>query len=87
MVDLINGLQWPGMVTNVIGSWLMTSSHPIKRHIGFWFFIASNVCWAVWGFQASAYALIVMQFALAILNIRGLCKTEPAAGSGPPTHG
>jgi hypothetical protein len=38
----------------------------------------SNVLWIVWGWYAKAYALMVLQVALAALNIRGVAKNDPA---------
>ena len=34
--------------------------------------------WVAWGWYAHAYALIVLQFGLAVLNIRGVAKNERA---------
>ncbi len=73
MLDL---LQWPAMVITVLAAWLVASRSARKRKVGFWVFLASNVAWIVWGLQAHAYALIVLQVALAILNIRGVHKNE-----------
>jgi hypothetical protein len=44
--------------------------------MGFWLFIASNILWVLWGVQAHAYALIVLQVCLAAMNIRGASKSE-----------
>lgn len=73
MLDL---LQWPAMVITVLAAWLVASRSANKRKVGFWVFLASNVAWIVWGASAHAYALIVLQIALAALNIRGVHKNE-----------
>jgi hypothetical protein len=73
MLDL---LQWPAMVITVVSAGLVASRSARKRKVGFWCFLASNVAWIVWGWHADAYALIVLQFALAALNIRGVYKNE-----------
>jgi hypothetical protein len=39
-------------------------------------FLVSNVLWVVWGLYAYAYALVVLQLALAVMNIRGANKNE-----------
>jgi hypothetical protein len=39
--------------------------------------ILSNVLWVVWGWYARAYALIVLQICLVILNLRGAKKNDP----------
>lgn len=65
------------MAATVVAAWLVASRHKRRRMIGFWVFIASNILWIAWGWHASAYALVVLQFALAALNIRGVLKNEP----------
>ncbi|HEY5947093.1 MAG TPA: hypothetical protein VIV40_16435 [Kofleriaceae bacterium] len=79
MLDL---LQWPAMVITVLAAWLVASRSARKRKAGFWVFLASNLAWVVWGMYSHAYALIVLQVALAALNIRGVHKNEKA--SEPP---
>jgi hypothetical protein len=69
-------LQWPAMVITVLAAWLVASRSKRRRQVGFWVFLASNLTWIVWGWQAGAYALIVLQVALAVMNIRGVRKNE-----------
>jgi hypothetical protein len=69
-------IQWPAMVVTVVASWLVASREKRRRAIGFWVFLASNALWIAWGVPAHAYALIVLQVALAIMNIRGVFKNE-----------
>lgn len=84
-------LQWPAMVVTVAAAWLVACKSERRRNLGFWIFLLSNVLWIVWGFIASAYALIVLQVALAAMNIRGAKKTDAAdrhdasGGTGPGT--
>ena len=59
------------MAVTVIAAWLVASRSERRRAAGFWWFLASNVLWVVWGWHAQAYALIVLQLALAAMNIRG----------------
>lgn len=73
MLDL---LQWPAMVVTVTAAWLVASQNAKKRAWGFWVFLASNLMWIAWGLHAKAWALIVLQLALATLNIRGVRKNE-----------
>lgn len=73
MLDLI---QWPAMVVTVIAAWMVGSQRKFKRNWGFWLFLFSNVLWIVWGWEDRAYALIVLQFCLAFLNIRGAVKNR-----------
>ncbi len=67
------------MAVTIMAAWLVASESAKRRNVGFWVFLASNVLWVVWGFIASAYALIVLQVALAAMNIRGARKTEKAS--------
>jgi hypothetical protein len=46
-----------------------------RRNWGFWWLILSNFRWVVWGWHDHAYALIVLQICLVVLNIRGAKKT------------
>lgn len=82
-MDYLQQLQWPAMVVTVVAAWLIASQAKRKRKIGFWCFLLSNVLWIVWGWQDQAYALIVLQIALAILNIRGACKNESESNAQP----
>lgn len=43
-----------------------------------WVFLISNVLWVVRGWHVRAYALILLQVCLALLNIRGAQKNDPA---------
>jgi hypothetical protein len=79
---MIEWLQWPAMVVTVLAAWLVGARSPRRRKLGFWCFLASNVLWVVWGWSTQAYALVVLQFALAAMNIRGAKKNEAAAGGG-----
>jgi hypothetical protein len=90
-VDFLNLLQWPAMAVTVTASWLVASVRPGQRNAGFWVFLLSNVLWVAWGIYASAPALIVLQIALAALNIRGARKAEvqeqKESGQGDPEGG
>jgi hypothetical protein len=74
--ELVNWLQWPAMLVTVIAAWMVASQKKFKRNWGFWFFLLSNLLWIVWGVGDGAYALIVLQLALAALNIRGTVKNQ-----------
>lgn len=77
-LDLI---QWPAMVVTVVAAWLVASQSKPKREIGFWVFLLSNVLWVIWGLHDHAYALVALQIALAVLNVRGVYKNEPNTGA------
>lgn len=76
-MDYIDWLQWPAMLATVIAAWLIASLNLRRRTIGFWCFILSNLLWTIWGWHAGAWALIVLQVCLAVLNIRGVKKNDP----------
>lgn len=76
-MDYLDLIQWPAMVLTVVAAWLVASTTKRRRAFGFWCFLVSNVLWVIWGWHDSAYALIVLQFALAALNVRGALKNEP----------
>jgi hypothetical protein len=77
-MDFLDHLQWPAMLVTVAAAWLTGSQSKRRRQAGFWCFLASNVLWLAWGWYAAAYALIVLQVALAAMNLRGAYKNEPA---------
>lgn len=78
-MNYIDQLQWPAMVVTIVAAWFVGSRAKFRRELGFWCFLASNVLWIVWGWSTNAYALIILQVALAILNIRGAKKNEQPA--------
>ena len=75
-MDYADLMQWPAMLMSAVAAWLVGSQRRLKRSIGFWIFLASNLLWAVWGWHAGAYALIVLQICLAVINIRGARRNE-----------
>lgn len=83
--SLVDMVQWPAMLASVLAAWLVASTKAHRRNIGFWVFLFSNVLWTVWGVHTQAYALIVLQVTLALMNIRGLKKTEQLEKTGRET--
>jgi hypothetical protein len=71
-------IQWPAMVASVTAAWLVASRREERRNLGFWVFLAGNVMWAAWGWHDGAWALVALQVALAVMNIRGVRRTESA---------
>ena len=67
------------MLITVGASWYVGSTRKRRRKLGFWLFLLSNVLWSLWGIRAHAYALIVLQLFLTVMNVRGLLKCEPEA--------
>jgi hypothetical protein len=65
------------MAVTVTAAYLVASQSKRRRSVGFWLFLASNALWIAWGWYANAAALIVLQMALAAMNVRGARKNEP----------
>ena len=82
-MDWIDLLQWPAMAVTVLSTWLVGSDHATRRMWGFGLFLVSNGLWVVWGWHDAAWALVVLQVALAIMNIRGARKAEHVAETEP----
>jgi hypothetical protein len=80
-MDWLDLLQWPAMLATVIAAWLVGSRSPRRRNWGFWCFIVSNVLWVVWAWPVRAYALIVLQICLVVLNVRGAKKNDAEAAA------
>jgi len=77
--DYLDLLQWLAMIVTTLAAWLIASQAKRRRQLGFWCFLVSNVLWIAWGWHDGTYALIVLQLALAALNVRGARKNEPAS--------
>lgn len=77
-MEYLDLLQWPAMVVTIIAAWLVGSQRDYRRKFGFWMFLLSNVLWIIWGVYDRAYALVILQLALAVMNIRGTIKNTKA---------
>ena len=75
-MDWVNWIQWPAMVVTVVAAWMIASRRKFQRNWAFWLFLLSNGLWVMWGLHDRAYALILLQVALAIMNVRGALKTK-----------
>ena len=74
----LDAVQWPAMAVTLFAAWLVASRNAKRRAHGFWWFIASNALWIVWGWHTQAWALIALQVGLFVLNVRGAAKNEQA---------
>ena len=81
-MDWHDALQWPAMAVTVAATWLVGSRAAGRRKVGFWVFLISNAMWVGWGFHTGAWALVVLQFALAALNVRGMAEARKARRAG-----
>jgi hypothetical protein len=68
----LNLVQWPAMLLTIIAAWMVSSRRKFKRNWGFWIFLMSNALWIVWAVGDRAYAMIVLQVCLAVMNVRGV---------------
>ena len=80
----VDALQWPAMVATLVAAWLVASQQQHRRRWGFWMFVLSNVLWIAWGCYAQAYALIMLQVGLFVMNLRGI-ERNPATPSAEPS--
>ncbi len=70
------------MLVTVTAAWFVGSSRKSRRKVGFWLFLLSNLLWIVWGGYAHAWALVILQLCLAVMNIRGEKRnSKPSADS------
>jgi hypothetical protein len=76
----IDALQWPAMFLTLLASWFVASRSEQRRRWGFWIYLLSNVAWVSWGVPAGAWALVLLQFCLAAMNIRGARRNDGDAG-------
>jgi hypothetical protein len=70
-LDALDLVQWPAMLVTLVAAWFVASTRSGRRKIGFWIFLLSNALWITWGLHTRAYALVVLQVCLAMMNIRG----------------
>ena len=71
LLSWLNLSQWPAMAVTVIAAYFVASSQPRRRRAGFWLYLVGNVLWVTWGVHSGAYALVLLQVLLAIMNVRG----------------
>jgi len=69
------------MMITIVTAWLIASQSKSRREVGFWLCLLANVLWVAWGLNAKTYSIVAMQFALAILNFRGVYKNERRSGT------
>ncbi|MCW8194618.1 hypothetical protein F6455_07445 [Proteobacteria bacterium 005FR1] len=77
-MEYLDWVQWPAMVITILAAWLVGSQQERRRKAGFWFFLLSNVLWIIWGAYDDAWALIILQLGLAVMNVRGTIKNAQA---------
>ena len=78
MDDFLALLEWPAMGVSLLAAWWMASRQAQQRVLAFWALIVGNLLWIAWAWGDGAWALIVLQFGLIALNLRGIVKNEEA---------
>ena len=82
-MELLDLLQWPAMIVTIGAAWLVASRALPRREWGFRLFLVSNALWIAWGWHDGAYALILLQVGLAVMNVRGMRRNDPDAPPAP----
>lgn len=59
------------MGVTVAAAWFVASGKQLRRKIGFWLFLVSNLLWVTWGIYTRAWGLVSLQICLAGMNVRG----------------
>lgn len=75
-MDWLDFLQWPAMAVTVGAAWLVASRSAGLRKWGFYVYFVSNLLWSAWGWYTGAWALITLQVALFLMNVRGASKNQ-----------
>jgi hypothetical protein len=78
-MTLLDLTQWPAMLLTIIAAYFVASGQSGRRRMGFWIYLVGNLLWVVWGVHSHAYALILLQVCLAVMNIRGERKNSAPA--------
>ena len=71
-----DALQWPAMLLTLLAAWFVASRSERRRRWGFWIYLLSNVAWVSWGVPAGAWGVVVLQFCLAAMNVRGARRND-----------
>lgn len=74
--DWLDYVQWPAMAVTIAATYLVGSKGATQHKIGFWLFLLSNVLWIAWGLYAAAWALLLLQVALGMMNVRGAKESK-----------
>jgi hypothetical protein len=66
-------LEWSGAILGLIGAAMLAINHKVSR-FGWLFFLASNVCWVVYGIATHAFGLVTMQAGLTVTTLIGIYR-------------
>jgi len=76
-MDILNLLQWPGLVFGLSGAPLVASRADHLKRWGFICWLVSNVCWIIWAIHTDGWALFAMQAFYCITSAQGWWNHRP----------
>lgn len=66
-------LEWSGAILGLIGAVMLAINRKVSR-FGWVFYLASNVCWAIFGVATHAFGLVVMQAGFTVTTLIGIYR-------------
>lgn len=66
-------VEWAGCVLGLIGAFVLACNQQWSGW-GFVAFLASNVCWIIWGLKRKANAILAMQAGFTLTSITGIMR-------------
>lgn len=67
-------MEWLGAATGLLGAWLVAANVASMSGYGFLAFLASNVCWVVYGVKQRAWGLVVQQVGFTGSSLLGIYR-------------
>jgi hypothetical protein len=70
----VNFLDWPAMLTALIGTFILSRRAPSARmrRLAFFIYLVSNLLWLAWACHLRAYPMIIMQLGFLYTSIDGI---------------
>jgi hypothetical protein len=68
--------QYPGLITGLIGAWLVSDSTNIKRYWGFLLWVISDIFLVMYGCSDGGYGLIALQAIYILTSFRGMYNNK-----------
>ena len=66
-------LEWSGAMLGLIGAAMLAINCKVSR-FGWLFYLASNVCWVIFGIATHAFGLVVMQAGFTVTTLIGIYR-------------
>ena len=64
-------LEWSGAILGLIGAAMLAINRKVSR-FGWLFYLASNVCWVIFGVATHAFGLAFMQAGFTVTTLIGI---------------